>query len=340
MATIRDVATHAGVSVATVSHVMNESRFVKPETKARVLAAIEALDYQRDGIARSLRRSRTGTIGVVISDITNPFFADLVKGIEDTGHGFPDRINLMLCNTEENIEKERAYLEVLQERRVDGLIIAPAGGNENFLERLVRRNFPIVFVDRDLAGLEADSILADNLTGARQMVELMLRHGHRKIAALRADLHANSIEDRMTGFREALAGFGIDPDENLEITSASDIEAARAAVESFLAGHPLPDAVFCTNNFMTLGLMRALNERGIQCPRDIAVAGFDDFPWAESFRPRIAAVAQPAFEMGRQAMRLLEERITKKRSGVARKLILPTEIRERESIGPKHLETV
>lgn len=334
MATIRDVADHAGVSVATVSHVINESRFVRPETKARVRAAIEALDYQLDGIARSLRRSRTGTIGVVISDITNPFFADLVKGIEETAHNLDDKINLFLCNTEEDIERERVYLDVLQEKRVDGLIIAPAGGNEAYLKRLVEKQFPIVFVDRRLPGVEADTILVDNIEATRGIVAMLTERGYTRIAAIRADLTANSIHERMEGYRKALEIAGLQNDPTLEFNAASDIDSAFLAAKRLLNTKPLPQAVFCTNNFMTLGMMRALNEAGLACPDDIAIAGFDDFPWAEAFRPRLAAVAQPAFEMGQKAAILLDERLSKKRTGQAVHITLPAEIHVRESMGP------
>lgn len=334
MATIRDVADHAGVSVATVSHVINESRFVRPETKARVRAAIEALDYQLDGIARSLRRSRTGTIGVVISDITNPFFADLVKGIEETAHNLADKINLFLCNTEEDIERERAYLDVLQEKRVDGLIIAPAGGNEAYLKRLVDKQFPLVFVDRRLPGVEADTILVDNIEATVKIVTMLAERGHKRIAVIRAELTANSIYERMKGYRKALDAAGLPHEPSLEFTAASNINSAFLAARELLSVKPLPDAVFCTNNFMTLGMMRALNQAGLTCPDDIAIAGFDDFPWADAFRPRLAAVAQPAFEMGQKAAILLEERLSKKRTGQAVHITLPVEIRMRESMGP------
>ena len=333
MATIRDVADHAGVSVATVSHVINESRFVRPETKARVRTAIEALDYQLDGIARSLRRSRTGTIGVVISDIANPFFADLVKGIEETAHNLADKINLFLCNTEEDIERERVYLDLLQEKRVDGLIIAPAGGNEAYLKRLVDKQFPLVFVDRTLPGVEADTILVDNIEATHKIVTMLTERGHERIAAIQAELTANSIYERMKGYHRALEVAGLQIDPSLEFTAASNIDSAFLVAKQLLAIKPLPDAVFCTNNFMTLGMMRALNEARLECPDDIAIAGFDDFPWAEAFRPRLAAVAQPAFEMGQKAAILLEERLSKKRTGQAVHITLPAEIRVRESLG-------
>lgn len=333
MATIRDVASRAGVSVATVSHVVNDSRYVAPETKQRVVAAIAELNYRRDGIARSLRRSETGTIGVIISDITNPFFSDLVKGIEHTVHNLEDKMNLILCNTEEDEARERIYLDVLLEKRVDGLILAPAGGNEDFIARLVATGFPVVFVDRFLPGVAADSVLVDNRPAAERLVTHLIERGRRRIAVLRATLHANSIDERVEGYNRALAAAGIEADDQLVVDASSSIESAHEGGRRILGLDPLPDAVFCTNNFMTLGMMRALNEAGLECPRDMAIAGFDDFPWADSFRPRITAIEQPSFAMGEEAARLLRDRMKKIRTGPAVSIALETRLLERESSG-------
>jgi LacI family transcriptional regulator len=335
MATIRDVASHAGVSVATVSHVINDSRFVARETKERVLAAISDLNYSRHGIARSLRRSKTGTIGVIISDITNPFFADLVRGIETGIHAIDPELNIILSNTDEDEKKERLYFDILMQKRVDGIILAPAGGNETYLVDVVRRQFPLVFVDRVLPPVDADAVLVDNLAAAREMVDHLLTCGHRRIAVLKATLHANSIDERIAGYREALLQASIPFDADLVVESLSDIQAAYQAGLRLLQQTKLPDAVFCTNNFMTLGMMRAIHSRGLRCPQDIAVAGFDDFPWADSFRPQLTAVSQPAFAIGEEAVRLLVDRMSKRRIGRGIKVMLGTELVIRESCGSK-----
>jgi LacI family transcriptional regulator len=333
MATIKDVAAKAGVSVATVSHVMNESRFVSQETRQRVVEAITELGYRRDGIARSLRRSRTGTIGAVVSDITNPFFSDLVKGIENTIHGFPDRLNVILCNSEEDEALERELLDILMEKRVDGLIIAPAGGNVAYLETLGLHGPPIVFVDRALPAVAADAVTVDNVSASRDAVEHLIARGHRRIAVLRATLQASSIEDRVEGYRRTMAAAGLRVDPDWIVESSSNIDAAHAAGRQLLALAPRPDAVFTTNNFMTLGLLRALNEAGLSSPEDIAIAGFDDFHWAEAFRPRITAVAQSGYEQGAEAARLLAARIAKTEQGPPISRVIPTRLIIRESSG-------
>jgi LacI family transcriptional regulator len=312
---------------------MNESRFVAPVTKARVLAAIAELDYRRDGIARSLRRSRTGTIGAIISDITNPFFGDLFKGIEDTLQSLPETLNVILCNTEEDAEKERLYLDLLMDKRIDGLILAPAGGNADVLTALANRGFPMVFVDRALPSVPVDEVLVDNFAASEELVRHLVKQGHRRIALLRATLHADSIEQRVAGYRRALEQAGIPFKRDLIVDSASDLNSAHVSGCRLLDIAPLPNAVFCTNNFMTLGLMRAIHNRGLDTPADIAVAGFDDFPWADSFRPRITAIAQPAYEMGQVAARRLCEKIGSAVRSEPVRTLLPTQLIVRETSG-------
>ncbi len=333
MPTIRDVARDAGVSVATVSHVINDSRNVSPSTRKRVLAAIEKLRYRRDGVARSLRRNKTGTLGVMISDITNPYFSDLFRGIEDTVYGFREKQNFILCNTEEDPAKERMYLDVLLEKRVDGLIVAPAGGNSDYFAELAASGLPFVFVDRTLPGVPCDCVVVNNRKSSRKIVSHLIGLGHRRIVLAQALLKADSIEDRIEGFHEAhmAAGLKFDPKDIVE--SRSDIDAATHAGLQLLDRGPLPDAIYTTNNFMTVGIMRAIAQRNLDCPRDIAIAGFDDFPWATAFHPRLTVIAQPAYTIGREATGLLFDRMTKRRAGAPVKLVLNAELLLRESCG-------
>jgi LacI family transcriptional regulator len=331
--TIHDVARVAGVSSATVSHVINNSRVVAPATRQRVLDAIEALHYRRDGIARSLRRSSTGTIGLMVSDISNPFFSDLVRGVEDRIYGLDRGYNLILCNTDENPAKEKLYLDVLLEKRVDGLILAPAGGNAAYIRSLLGNGFPLVFVDRGLPALAADAVLLENSGAAHDMTAHLLRLGHRRIVAFQARLRANSIDERVAGWREALAEAGLAATADMVVTSESDIDCACAAALSMLQSGSRPDAVFCTNNFMTLGMLRALHRSGLRCPEDMAVAGFDDFPWADDFSPRLTVVAQPAYAMGEEAVRLLLMRLQHGQELPPARTLLQGRLIVRESCG-------
>jgi LacI family transcriptional regulator len=336
MATIKDVAAKAGVSTATVSHVVNGSRAVSAETKKKVKAAIKALKYRPDGIARSLRVSQTGTIAVLISDVTNPFFADFVRGVEDAAHERGERYNLLLCNTEESAANERRALDLVLERRIDGIVMAPAGGNEAMLADLTAGGLPLVFGDRKLKGVAADTVVVDNAAAAGEMVRHLVSLGHRRIGLLQAELSSSAIHERAAGFREALAAAGLPLDPRHVASSASTIAAAEAAGRVLLDQQPRPDAVFCTNNFMTLGMMQAVIDRGLSCPEDVAVAGFDDFPWAAAFRPRLTAVAQPAYEIGREAATLLFDRISGRRTGAPVEMVLKARLVVRDSAG-EHL---
>jgi LacI family transcriptional regulator len=332
MTTIRDVARAAGASTATVSHVLNGSRFVAAETKERVQRAILALNYRPHGVARSLRRSRTSTIGVLISDIANPFFADLVLGVEDVIHRDVDSYNFILCNTEENSEKERMYLEVLLQKRVDGIILASAGGNVEAIQNLVAEGLPLVCVDREVDKAVADTIVIDNYAAALSLVRHLVAVKRRRIAVLRANLNAKSIEQRIAGYRAALAEASLAPWPGTESVAESTVDDACRAARALL-GDAAPDAIFCTNNFMTLGAMRAIAELGLNCPGDVAIAGIDDLPWTAGFRPRLTVVAQPARRMGREAATLLLDRIAKRRVEPPGYIVLPTELYVRESCG-------
>jgi LacI family transcriptional regulator len=333
MATIKDVAKKAGVSTATVSHVVNGSRAVSVETKKKVKAAIKALKYRPDGIARSLRVAQTGTIAVLISDVTNPFFADFVRGVEDTAHQRGERYNLLLCNTEENTAREERALDLVLERRIDGIVMAPAGGNEELLADLAESGLPLVFGDRKLKGVSADTVVADNVPAAAELTRHLISLGHKRIGLFEADLASSAIHERAAGFREALSQAGLKLDPRHVVKAPSNIPAAEIAGKALLDVSPRPDAVFCTNNFMTLGMMQAVIDRGLRCPEDIAVAGFDDFPWAAAFRPRLTVMAQPAYEIGREAATLLFDRISGRRTGAPVQMVLNTRLIVRDSCG-------
>ncbi len=244
-----------------------------------------------------------------------------------------DRYNYILCNTEEDSKRERLYFDVLLEKRIDGLIISPAGGNSDYAATLIGEGLPIVCVDRSFQGVEADTIGVDNREAARKLVTHLIGMGHRWIVALRAKINANTIDERIEGYRDALVASGLAYDPSDVAESLSDIDSACKVGHALLTPRPLPDAVFCTNNFMTLGMMRAIAQEGFACPRDIAVAGVDDFPWTTGFLPRLTAIAQPAHAIGREAALVLLDRIAKRRTGPAIKLVLPTVLHVRNSCG-------
>jgi LacI family transcriptional regulator len=270
----------------------------------------------------------------MISDITNPYFSDLFRGIEDTVYGFKEKQNFILCNTEEDPAKELMYLDVLLEKRVDGLIVAPAGGNDQHFHQLVASGFPVVFVDRTLPSVACDAVTVNNREASRQIVSHLIELGYRRIVLMKALLQADSIEDRIVGFRDALfeANLPFHPEDIVE--SRSDIDAATGVGLALLQREDKPpEAVYTTNNFMTVGIMRALAERKLDCPRDVAIAGFDDFPWATAFHPRLTVVSQPSYSIGREATGLLFDRMAKRRTGPPVRMVLDTKLLVRESCG-------
>lgn len=339
MATINDVAKKAGVSTATVSHVINNSRFVTDGTRQRVLDAVRSLNYRRDGVARSLRRSQTGSIGLMISDIANPFFPDIVRGAEDMARS--RGYNLILCNTDENAEKEQLYLDVLLEKRVDGILMTPTGGNQQYLLDLLASAMPIAFVDRWLPGIGVDAAVVDNEQAAYNAVSHLIALGHRRIAVVEAELQSSAIAERLDGYCRALAEAAIPFDPRLMVTSRSDIEAGLRVASRLLAAQPRPSAVFGTNNLVTLGLMQAIVQLELRCPEDVAVVGFDDFPWATAFHPALTTVAQPSYALGQTATKLLLRRIARRqdepeaRAEAVQREVLPARLVVRESCGQR-----
>lgn len=330
-ATIRDVAKEAQVSVATVSAVLNESKYVSPPLVERVRRSAEALDYRPNGLARSLKTRRTRMLGLILSDITNPFFTTMVRAVEDTArrHGY----SLILGNTDEESAKEETYVELLRARQVDGLILVASAGEHAYLPDLLARDLPIVCVDRSLVHLGVDSVLTDNVAGAYQAVGHLLALGHRRIGIVTGIPRITSTDQRLAGYAQALAERGLPTDPALVRPSDSTIAGGERDAAALLDRPDRPTALFATNNQMTIGALRAIQARGLRCPEDIALVGFDDFEWADVFRPRLTTVRQPVYALGRAVARLLVRRIEGQRTGPAREVVLPPTLVVRESCG-------
>lgn len=332
MATIREVAKRAGVSVATVSYVINGTKPVAPATAARVRRAMEELDYHPNAAAQSLRTRTTRVIGVVVSDIANPFFATLVRGAEDCAR---DRgYSLLICNTSETLENERIYLGLLSRRRVDGLLLAPTGKNDELISRLVRRGMRIVFIDRTPPNLQAPAVLSENEEGAYRVTEHLIEHGHKRIGVVLGLPHVSTTVERLRGYQRALASHGIDFEEELVVYGQSQVTAAREACLSLLSHPNPPTAVFATNNLMTIGVMQAIRRLGLRCPDDVSVVGFDDFDWAEAFDPPLTTVAQDPYRIGSLAVELLLEFLSGREEVEERQVRLGVELRTRGSVAP------
>jgi LacI family transcriptional regulator len=332
MATIREVAKAAGVSVGTVSNLISRTAPVSARRQERILAAIRELNYQPSHIARSLKLRCTKTLGMAISDITNPFFPLLVRGAEDAAlkHGYL----LFTANTDDRVDREREILSVLRERRVDGvlLVMAPNDGDVSHITKTLEAGIPIVCVDRVPSRIKVDSVTIDNRKSSRECVRHLLAIGHKRIAIITGPAILQTGRDRLQGYRQALEGARIPIDDELILEGNFRIESGYALGRELLNRKDRPSAVFVSNGMMTLGVLQAIDELGLRCPNDIALATIDDLQLA----PRLTAVAQPAYLMGYKGAELLIQRIkSKKAPSQPRNIRLAAELKIREStVGP------
>lgn len=327
MPTIKDVAEQAGVSITTVSHVINKTRYVSEELRKRVETAIEELDYHPDPLGRGLRKGMSYSIAVLLPDPSNPFFQSVSRGIEEQ----VDRhhYSISFCNTSEAPDKEKFYIELLQQRKTDGFIIAPTVQGIKNLQSLIEKDIPLIIIDRQNESLQVDQIFSDNVTGGYKATEHLINLGHKKIGLLLGIRELRTIEDRLKGYQKALQDHGIEVKEDLIAEGYSQIEEGYTATE-YLVTNQRVTAIFSTNNMMTLGALRYLKEEGIKCPAKISLIGFDDSEWATAFTPSLTVVAQRAYEMGYYAGESLFERIGGERSE-ARSIELETKLIIRES---------
>lgn len=330
MSTIKEVAERASVSIATASNVVSGNRRVGKARMARVLAAVKELDYHPNEVARSLKIKQTRMLGMVLPDITNPFFSDLIRGAENAAleRGYL----LVTANTDEQVEREKRAVAALRSRRVDGILLAAtASKNENHLKSVLAAGVSIVCLDRMAPGLAVDAVLADNVRGTQECVRHLIRLGHRRIAIITGSLDLQIGRERLGGYRAALEEAGIPYASQLVMEGDFREEAGYRLGKELLLRRERPSAIFACNGVMMLGLLLALDELSVKCPGEIALATFDDLPFAHSFHPHLTAVAQPANSIGFQGANLLIDRIEGKRTGEPLIIRLPPELKIRES---------
>jgi LacI family transcriptional regulator len=330
VATIVDVAQLAGVSTSTVSHVLNATRPVREDTRARVEAAIRATGYRRDSVARAMRRSRTDSIGLVVSDVTQPAFAEMVRGVEHEAAAAG--LTLLLANSGEDPARERRALEVLTERRVDGLIIAPVGrSHRKEMADIQQRGTPLVLMDR-LGGLRADQVGVENTAPMRDVVLHLVEHGHRRIALAAGDASVPTVAERRQGYLDALDEAGIETDDSLILMGSGLAADTLHSMTGLFQEPDRPTAVVAVSTESAVGVLKAARALDLHTPRDFAFAAFDGFPNADLFRPRISTITQPAYEIGSTAMQLLLGRLEDDTNSY-RSVRLAPEITYRESCG-------
>jgi len=331
MATIKEVARLAKVSVGTVSNVLSDSPRVSAGVRERVNAAIATLDYHPNHIARSLKTRQTKLLGMVMSDITNPFFPQLTRGAEDAAlkHGYL----LVASNTDDQFEREKIVLSVLRNRRVDGilLVVAPSAEGSEHIERTVASGIPIVFLDRVPPGVRATSVAVDAVYGTEICIRHLTSMGHRKIGIITGNLELRTAADRLQGYKNALGEANIELDTSLIMEGDFRLESGYLLTKQLLLGRWRPTALFVSNCMMALGALRALKEMAVRCPEDLALAVFDELPGNGSFYPEVTAVVQPAYQVGYRGAELLIQQIEGAADGRYTELRLKPELRIRES---------
>jgi LacI family transcriptional regulator len=315
----------------TVSRVINGSGYTSPESRARVNRAIAELGYMPNVLARQLRSSRTKTLALVLTDIANPFFTTIARGVEDAARA--QGYAVMFCNTDESVEEELEYVRVLIQRRVDGVLLVPATDTSGSLELLRKHGLPVVVLDRHLRAGAVDEVRGDSEGGAYLAVRHLLELGHRRIAVLAGPESVSTSADRVTGYRWALLEAGVDPGAQQiifgEYTEASGYEMTGRV----LGIADRPTAIFAGNNFIAFGAIQRLREAGLEIPDDMSIVVFDDLPqgWIIPF---LTVISQPAYEIGKQAAELMLERLASEEPIAPRTIVLPSSLIVRRSSAP------
>ncbi|MFE4664014.1 LacI family DNA-binding transcriptional regulator [Streptomyces sp. NPDC056716] len=335
MASIKDVAAAAGVSVATVSRVLNDHSSVSADARTRVLAVVDTLGYRPNAVARSLRTDQTRTFGLVIPDVLNPYFTELARSVEEEARSLG--YSVIIGNADERPEVQDHHVRTLLDRRIDGLLVAPTEGGSSLIADAVRGGTPMVFVDRWIAGVDVPVVRSDGRAAVRELVAHLWSLGHRRVAIIAGPEATTTGSERVAAFREAMAAYGL-PVPDVYIGQGDfQAESGRRVTAGFLALPEPPDAVFATDNLMALGALDAVRARGLRVPDDIALVAFDDIRWFVHTDPPITAIAQPTGELGRAAVRALVEVIAGRRPD---SVTLPARLVVRRSCGAPAVQGV
>ncbi len=329
MPNIHDVAKLAGVAPITVSRVINNKGYVSDKTRQRVEAVIDELGYIPNALGPSLRSKKTMTLALVISDITNPFWTTVARGVEDTAnaHGY----HIIIGNTDKSPDKQDDYLTFMLKKQVDGFLLVPASSQS--LGILHRQKVPVVMLDRWIEGDSFDSVRCDSVGGAYELTKHLLTLGHRQIAVITGRQDHSTAADRVKGFRQALSEAGVSADQQQVYWGEFNQETGYDYTRQALNAAQRPTAIFATNNFIAIGTMRALHDAHVKVPEEMSVVAFDDLPAAITIDPFFTVASQPAYEMGQRATDLLLSRLADEGPGENQEIVLPVEIVVRKSSG-------
>lgn len=327
MATIKEVAERAAVSTATVSRALNGGR-VNPDLRARVESAVAEIGYRPNRLARGLRRQSTMVWGLVISDVRNPFFTSLARAVEDVANASGHSV--VLCNSDEDVDKESRYIEMLVGEQVAGLILSPALEDLSTVDVALAEGIPVVAIDRRVRTTVVDTVLVDNHAGARDAVFHLVAEGARRIAVLVGDPRVTTARERLEGYVAALRQSGLEYEDELVLYGDFRGSNGRELVGELLSRADKPDALFVTNNLLTVGALEAIVAAQIEMPTELKVVGYDDLPLAALLKPGLSSVSQPTYDVGRRAAELLVERLNGG-DGPAREVVLTASLEIRGS---------
>ncbi len=328
---MRQIAERARVSIGTVSHVINESAGVRPKLRERVLEAIRSMGYQPSALAQGLRKNRTNILGMVIPDITNPFFPGVVRGVEDVAYKRSMRV--ILCNADNDPAKEASYVRELRSYHIAGLLIIPAAGADiaGHLRAYTSASVPAVCIDRVPLGWKGDAVLVANADGAALATRHLIEMGHRHLAVIAGPLKLTNAEERLNGFMSALKEAHIKIDPEFVQEAQFNTESGYRAALRLLRMLPRPTAILACNDLMAFGALQAARELKLRCPEDISIAGFDSLEFTKFTDPALTSVYQPGYQLGATAARLLLQRMDGMRSA-PEQILLPTELMKRSSV--------
>ncbi len=327
---IKLIAEMAGVSTTTVSHVVNGTRFVSEDKRQRVLLAMRNLNYRPNRMASGLRRRQSNTIGVVLPDITNPYFAEVARGVEDAC--FTRDYSAIICNSDASLKTEARCLAMLAEKQTDGIVLVNAGGHAPAPPGGMTRDIPLVMLDREVPGLNVDFIQVDNFAGGRMAAEQFLSLGHRHAACIGGSPGVYPPWERVDGFLDAMREAGHPVPEELVLAGDFQAESGYALAGKLMRARPRPTAIFAANDLMAYGVIRLLTEMGLHVPNNVSVIGFDDISLSALFNPPLTTVSQPRLDMGGMAVRLLLERLARP-DLEPRRVMLPLQLIPRQSSG-------